>query len=371
MKSKWLKLGIAAVLALTLAMTACGKGGESSSAESSAESQTESESEAESSSVESSEESQEESSSGEVSSEAESTKESDSTEESGTHEHVDFSSDEVTLDNVDDYLTLGEYKNFTLVRDTSYESEDDTSPAIMKELYDLYYTYPADTKIENGMTADISYVGRADGVAFDGGTGRTNLVIGSGNFIPGFEDQLIGHTAGENVVLNVTFPDDYWDEEMAGVEAEFTVDIHHIIDDPWKLVTENSELKKKPEELINVWVHYYEHQFEDAAKYYEVSVDEYKEAVGITDTTEELAEGEAKNYITSLAVCKAEGITKDSDTFKEMEEAIISSSGYENRDAVLADGITELQMDVRTFYYCAYHAILQNAKEVTEESFLE
>ena len=75
----------------------------------------------------------------------------------------------------------------------------------------------------------IDFEGFVDGVAFDGGKGENHsLEIGSGSFIPGFEDQLIGKNAGDDVDVNVTFPEEYHAEDLAGKEATFKVKIHEI-----------------------------------------------------------------------------------------------------------------------------------------------
>ena len=82
--------------------------------------------------------------------------------------------------------------------------------------------------VRTGDVANIDYLGKIDGVAFDGGTGQGyNLEIGSGSFIDGFEDQLIGMQAGESKDITVTFPEDYY-EELAGKEAVFTVSVNSI-----------------------------------------------------------------------------------------------------------------------------------------------
>lgn len=85
--------------------------------------------------------------------------------------------------------------------------------------------------IETGDTVHIDYVGSIDGVEFEGGNSNGegyDLEIGSGSFIDGFEDQLIGHTPGEEVTVTVTFPDDYSSTDLAGKEAEFAVTIHGV-----------------------------------------------------------------------------------------------------------------------------------------------
>ena len=80
-----------------------------------------------------------------------------------------------------------------------------------------------------GDTVVIDFVGSVDGVEFDGGKGDNfSLGLGSGQFIPGFEDQLVGHKAGETVDVVVTFPEDYQTADLAGKEAKFVTTIHEV-----------------------------------------------------------------------------------------------------------------------------------------------
>lgn len=84
-------------------------------------------------------------------------------------------------------------------------------------------------KAENGDTVDMDFEGFVDGVAFEGGKAEHyNLVLGSGSFIPGFEDQLIGHEAGEEFDVNVTFPEEYQAKELAGKAAVFKIKLHEV-----------------------------------------------------------------------------------------------------------------------------------------------
>ena len=86
-----------------------------------------------------------------------------------------------------------------------------------------------DDNIENGDTAVIDFEGFVNGVAFDGGKGENYpLQIGSNTFIPGFEEQLIGHKANDEVDVNVTFPKDYASEDLKGKNAVFKVKIHEV-----------------------------------------------------------------------------------------------------------------------------------------------
>ena len=86
-----------------------------------------------------------------------------------------------------------------------------------------------DRAAQNGDIANIDYKGEVDGVAFDGGTAeKQDLKLGSGSFIPGFEDQVVGHSIGESFDVNVTFPTEYHAADLAGKDAVFHVTLHAI-----------------------------------------------------------------------------------------------------------------------------------------------
>jgi len=86
-----------------------------------------------------------------------------------------------------------------------------------------------DRAAENGDNVIIDYAGSVDGVAFDGGTAeKQNLLLGSGQFIPGFEDQIVGKNIGDEFDVNVTFPTEYHAAELAGKAAVFKVKLHSI-----------------------------------------------------------------------------------------------------------------------------------------------
>ena len=85
---------------------------------------------------------------------------------------------------------------------------------------------------QNGDIADIDFEGFVDGVAFEGGKAEHyNLTLGSGSFIPGFEDQIVGHMPGETFDVNVTFPDDYQATNLAGKDAVFATTLNYINED--------------------------------------------------------------------------------------------------------------------------------------------
>ena len=86
-----------------------------------------------------------------------------------------------------------------------------------------------DRAAENGDTAVIDFEGFVDGESFEGGKAENySLMLGSGNFIPGFEEQVVGHKAGEEFTISVKFPDEYQAEELKGKDAEFKINLHEV-----------------------------------------------------------------------------------------------------------------------------------------------
>ena len=125
-------------------------------------------------------------------------------------------------------ITVGEYKGLEIFNVT--QEEIDTEVASMLE----YYTelVEVDRAAEEGDTVNINYVGLKDGVAFEGGTDDsetgTDLELGSNSFIEGFEEGLIGAVAGEKRDLNLTFPENYGNEELNGQAVVFQVTVNAV-----------------------------------------------------------------------------------------------------------------------------------------------
>ena len=128
-------------------------------------------------------------------------------------------------------VVLGDYKglevvsNVVTITDEDVENYIDYMLSMSPELIEITDR----DVVENGDVANIDYEGKKDGVAFDGGTAQGyNLGIGSGSFIPGFEDGLVGVKVGETVDLNLTFPENYGAADLAGAKVVFTVTVNSI-----------------------------------------------------------------------------------------------------------------------------------------------
>lgn len=134
--------------------------------------------------------------------------------------------------NLEDYVTLGEYKGLTYTAPDAEVSDEEVQNEIAVRVLAAKGTEGFSKelkteKIENGDIVNIDFEGKMNGTAFEGGTAEGfDLTIGSGQFIPGFEEGLIGKTIGETVDVNVTFPADYGSAELAGKAVVFTVKLN-------------------------------------------------------------------------------------------------------------------------------------------------
>ena len=257
-------------------------------------------------------------------------------------------------------VKLGEYKNLEVSVDVSKEVSDaDVDAKIERERNNLAELVLKEDKAANGDTVVIDFVGTVDGVEFDGGKGDNfSLELGSGQFIPGFEDQLVGHAAGETVEVNVTFPEDYQATDLAGKDAKFVTTIHEVkekevpeLDDELAkdidedvetldelkekyrkelaeskeiafddavesaaldLAVENAEIVELPEEMVHEEVHRSVNEFLGNMQRQGISPDMYFQITGTTQGDlhkqhEADAEKRTKTNLVIEAVAKAEG----------------------------------------------------------------
>lgn len=143
-----------------------------------------------------------------------------------------------------EYVNLGMYEQLVLKRPDYRVKDKDVESAIKANLEQAPVVEQIKTgKVKKGDTVNIDFEGKKDGVAFDGGTAEGyDLEIGSGSFIEGFEDGLIDVAPGETVDLNLTFPENYPAEDLAGQPVVFTVKVNYI------------HGSKKPAKLTDEWV---------------------------------------------------------------------------------------------------------------------
>lgn len=125
---------------------------------------------------------------------------------------------------INDYLGIEASR--TVVEVTDAEVDEEIAIAQQRNSREIEVT---DRAAENGDTVTIDYEGFCDGVAFDGGKAeKSPLKLGSGQFIPGFEEQIVGHNIGDEFDINVTFPEEYHAKDLAGKAVVFKIKLHGI-----------------------------------------------------------------------------------------------------------------------------------------------
>ncbi len=126
-------------------------------------------------------------------------------------------------------ITVGEYKGLKATKTVNAVDESRVDEEIARMQQRNARVITREGKAEKGDTAKFDFEGFVDGVAFEGGKAENyTLELGSGQFIPGFEDQMIGHEAGEEFDVNVTFPEEYHAAELAGKPAVFKIKLHEL-----------------------------------------------------------------------------------------------------------------------------------------------
>ena len=156
-------------------------------------------------------------------------------------------------------VELGEYAGLTVTKEAKNVNEADVDAEVKRMQDRNGRLLTREGAAENGDTVDIDFEGFVDGKAFEGGKAEHySLVLGSGSFIPGFEDQVVGHSAGEEFDVNVKFPEEYGAAELAGKDATFKIKLHEVkykelpaLDDDFaKDVSEYTNLDKQAEQKV-------------------------------------------------------------------------------------------------------------------------
>lgn len=228
--------------------------------------------------------------------------------------------------NILDYVDLGDYKGIELTKSITKVTDDEVTNEMGSKAVELT---GSDVTVEDGDTAIIDFVGKPNGVAFDGGTASNyELEIGSGSFIDGFEDGLIGVKKGDTVDLNLTFPESYQSTELAGKDVVFTVTVNGVkrkpqLNDEWLAANTNyatlaefaAETKQK---------------LEDAA---ETTASNTLESSGLDQV---ISNSTVKKYYKSL-------IEQGESQYEKRLNAYASAYGKSLSELLAAQGMTESQ----------------------------
>lgn len=304
-----------------------------------------------------------------------------STEETKTYP------DDAYLTNItaSDYVELPDYIDIPVDVTLAEVTDDDVEATIESNLsadQELVEITDRDT-VEDGDVVNIDYVGKKDGVAFDGGTASGyDLTIGSGTFIDGFEDGIIGMKKGETKVLTLTFPENYGNSDLAGQETTFDVTVNKIqaydapeLTDAWvaeqdiegvataseyrayirgqleETAQENYEsdlrnaaanyvyenttwLQDPPTAMVDRLYDAQIQTYETYAGYYGVDLDSFLETIGATeDDVRATAEDNARYYICMQALADAENLNPEDNDYDSAVQALAADNGYDDAEA--------------------------------------
>lgn len=321
-------------------------------------------------------------------------KENSDKKESTGKEEASGSEDKKTIDyNAADYVELGEYNGLEISLGSYEVTDEDVKNEVTNTLlsYPVYEDADKDT-VEDGDFVNIDYEGLKDGVAFNGGTAQgAVLEIGSDSFIDGFEDGLIGVKVGEKVSLDLTFPEGYQNEELAGQAVVFNVTVNKIVnksdmtydmlDDAFveknmssqgyktvadfengvreqleesRSVTKKQEteaaviqklkevckVKEFPEGLLDQRMEEYMERFNANLEAYGMKMEDYLTA---SNVTEEDFEAQAKQLVTETlegeliieAIAEKEKIEIGEEEFAEYKKSVVEDYGYASEEALL------------------------------------
>ena len=302
-------------------------------------------------------------------------------------------------------ITFPEYKGIEVQDVPLIEATDeDVEMAIAKALEShMLSTDITDRPIQNGDIVNIDYSGTKVGETepFEGGTAEgTGLEIGSGTFIPGFEEGLIGYNVGDEVDLEITFPEEYQSEDLAGAAVVFHVKVNsiseHVIpeltDDfvtevsetsttveeyreevknrldeqnlqsqlqarqsqVWTQLMEKTVVETYPEEMMTENEAKVREQYEMTAEQYQMTIEEFVEANGITmEEYEKVITEQAQQRYTSAVVVQYiadnEKIELTDEEYEEKVNDVVTMYGYESKEALLEEVNEEdLKLDFLT-----------------------
>lgn len=333
-----------------------------------------------------------------------STSSSDSTASVSQTSEDDISVVDEDLD-VSECVTLGDYKGITLEKKIQQVTEEDIDNSIAQSLM-ATVTDPEAT-VQEGDTVDIAYVGKIDGEEFEGGSSDSyNLPIGSGTFIDGFEDGVIGMKQDETKDLNLKFPDDYGASEVAGKDVVFTVTVNAIsrpqeLTDAWvqentdystvdeyrqtqkeqleasnefaaentlkstvlETVCNNATITQIPQSYITMGEEIHKQMYSMYASMYGVSLDEFLDQYVDKDQFEQEQEIYSKQLaevaLVIDAVVKQEGWTTEDEDYTALLNTAVESSGLSQEEYIEQNGEKYVELSINQDRLVNY--VLENA----------
>ena len=319
----------------------------------------------------------------------------------------------VSVDNVDKYITLGEYKGLILDNTVEVITDDDVQARIDQELQDKAEAVSDGAK--EGDLVTVNYVGTIDGETFDGGTANNyDFIIGNGGMFQEFEQGVIGMKKGETKEISIDFPSDYSDSTLAGKKADYKVTVQNVRRAPeltdewvtkntdyttveeyregtrktlekearesagevlkntaWNTVLENTEVKEYPEADVENAISEFRKSMEVYAKQADMTLEEFVESQGISkdafdEQSRQYAEGKVKQNLIVQGIMDAEGLSLDDKESLKVQEELVKQMGAANL-AELVDTYGQSYVDESVGLLRVEDFIVKNAK-VSEKS---
>lgn len=324
-----------------------------------------------------------------------------------------------------EYITISQYKGVEVEQIEETKVTDATVEASIKNVLESNTTSKeiTDRAVQKGDVATIDYTGTKDGVAFEGGSAADfPLTIGSGSFIEGFEEGIIGHSIGETFDLPLTFPGDYQNQELAGAAVVFSVTVKSIAEQTvpeltdefvkkvseksktvesykkevkkelnksnkdatksslaeaaWTVVVDNTKVKKYPDKKVEASTKKLQEQYKQMATYYNMEFADFlQQKMGMTEAdfdtqVVEAAKSSVKqDEITNLIAKKARIKLSDKEYNKEFK-SLAKQYGYEDVDALKKaadeDMLKGMVLQTRVKAWIADNAIQVEAKKETK-----
>ena len=314
----------------------------------------------------------------------------------------------VSVDDVSKYVTIGQYKGLSLDKTVEAVTDDMVDGRIKEELQNKAEEV-TEGSVQNGDVVTINYVGTKDGVAFDGGTANNyELTIGSGTFIDGFEDGIIGMKKGQTKDLDLTFPEEYSSEELAGQEVVFKVTLQRfkrapeLTDDwaakntdcktaeeyrkeirttledeaktsaqntlretAWNTVLSASEVKEYPQDDLDTAKTEFKTLYENYAKQGDMTLEDFVKAQGISmddfeEQSSQYAEYKVKQNLIVQGIMDAENMTLEDEKSLSIQDELIKA--YNVKDlAALVDKYGQAAVDESIGLLRVEDFILDNA----------
>lgn len=319
----------------------------------------------------------------------------------------------VSVDNVDKYITLGEYKGLILDNTVEVITDDDVQARIDQELQDK--AEAVSDGAQEGDLVTVNYVGTIDGETFDGGTANNyDFIIGNGGMFQEFEQGVIGMKKGETKEISIDFPSDYSDSTLAGKKADYKVTVQNVRRAPeltdewvtkntdyttveeyregtrktlekearesagevlkntaWNTVLENTEVKEYPEADVENAISEFRKSMEVYAKQADMTLEEFVESQGISkdafdEQSRQYAEGKVKQNLIVQGIMDAEGLSLDDKESLKVQEELVKQMGAANL-AELVDTYGQSYVDESVGLLRVEDFIVKNA-EISEKA---